>query len=105
MDFLARLFRFLFWVLVISWGIRLLRRVIARMFGSNAPASPVGYGARTAEGTGAIARRLVRDPVCGVHISEERALALRNEGEVVYFCSTDCRDKYMRNNRGMAAAG
>ena len=36
-----------------------------------------------------------RDPMCGTFVVPERAVALStSEGERLYFCSTDCRDKY-----------
>ena len=53
----------------------------------------------------ASARRLVRDPVCGVHIAEERALALRVGNEIVHFCSVTCRDQYVATEQKFAANG
>jgi YHS domain-containing protein len=50
-------------------------------------------------------RRLVRDPVCGVHIAEERAIPLRVGGEVVHFCSVTCRDQYPGSEQKVAANG
>ena len=50
-------------------------------------------------------RRLVRDPVCGVHITEDRAIPLRVRGEVVHFCSVACRDQYAGNEQKFAANG
>jgi YHS domain-containing protein len=39
--------------------------------------------------------QMVRDPVCGTFVVPERALAVSGSGgERVYFCSTECRDKY-----------
>ena len=35
--------------------------------------------------------KLVRDPMCGVFVSPNRALAARAGGEMVYFCSEKCR--------------
>ena len=53
----------------------------------------------------ASSRRLVRDPVCGVHIAEERAIPLRVRGEVVHFCSVTCRDQYVATEQKFAANG
>jgi YHS domain-containing protein len=50
-------------------------------------------------------RRLVRDPVCGVHISEERAIPLRTGTEIVHFCSVACRDQYASREHKFAANG
>jgi YHS domain-containing protein len=50
-------------------------------------------------------RRLVRDPVCGVHVAEERAIPLRTGDEVVHFCSVECRDQYAGSEQKFAANG
>ena len=39
-------------------------------------------------------KRLVKDPVCGMHIAEELALPFDADGETHYFCSQECRAKY-----------
>ena len=51
------------------------------------PSAPSG----TPPGT---SKRLVKDPVCGMHMAEELALPLEANGEVVHFCSPECRAKY-----------
>ena len=39
---------------------------------------------------------LVADPVCGLYIDRDQAIPARGpSGETVYFCSRDCRDKYL----------
>jgi YHS domain-containing protein len=37
---------------------------------------------------------LKRDPVCGTFISTATALQKKSGGEVHYFCSAECRDKF-----------
>ena len=38
---------------------------------------------------------MVRDPICGTFVVPERAVMLSSgEDGHLYFCSTDCRDKY-----------
>ena len=37
---------------------------------------------------------LKKDPVCGTFISPATALQKRAGGEVFYFCSAECRDKF-----------
>jgi YHS domain-containing protein len=114
MDFLARIFRFLFWLLIVSWSVALLRRVLAWMLRgampvqaeqdatSSAAGGGVGSETRNAQ-SGVAARRLVRDPVCGMHVAEVLAVPLRESGELVHFCSVACRDKYVSGTRRMAA--
>ena len=38
--------------------------------------------------------QMARDPICGTFVVPERAVALSTGSERLYFCSTDCRDKY-----------
>src|SRR5580704_14956657 len=116
MDFLARIFRFLFWLLIVSWSVALLRRVLAWMLRGAMPAeadrdvesSEAGAGVGLAPGdfrSGVPLRRLVRDPVCGMHVAEVLAVPLRESGVLVHFCSTACRDKYVNSTQRMAANG
>jgi YHS domain-containing protein len=37
---------------------------------------------------------LKKDPVCGTYVSTEVAVRETIKGQVVYFCSPECRDKY-----------
>jgi len=85
MDFLGRILRFLFWVLLVSWAVKLLGRVIGGASTSRSAPSDTPPGA---------SKRLVKDPVCGMHMAEELALPLQANGEVVHFCSPECRAKY-----------
>lgn len=43
--------------------------------------------------------------MCGMHVAEVLALPLRQDGELVHFCSATCRDKYLIETRKMAANG
>src|SRR5580693_9614345 len=117
-DFLARIVRFLFWLLIVSWSVALLRRALAWMVRGAMPAGPAGQnapaGSADGAGVGAVqgdsqngvaARRLVRDPVCGMHVAEVLAVPLRESGELVHFCSSACRDKYVSSTERMAANG
>lgn len=37
---------------------------------------------------------LRKDPVCGTYVSTATGITAKNRGEVVYFCSEECRKKY-----------
>jgi len=106
MNFLVRVVRFLIWLLVLSWGLRLLRRIVGGMLRNDqAPAAP-----QTADSAGGIpasttGRRLVRDPVCGIHVDETLSIPLREGGELLHFCSPACRDAYAASTRKFAANG
>jgi YHS domain-containing protein len=40
------------------------------------------------------AELLKKDPVCGTYVSASASVSRVVHGEVVYFCSKECRDKY-----------
>ena len=99
MSFLARLFRFIFWVLIVSWSVSLLRKIVNRMGAAADRNEPLEVQ------NDAVSRKLVRDPVCGMHIAEGLALVERNGGQLFFFCSEECRNKFMGEPKKFAANG
>jgi len=101
MNFLIAVIRFIFWVLIITWVIRFVGRMLS---GSNRQDS--AQGKRTVDTNDvASGKRLVKDPVCGMHIAQELALPLAANGETQYFCSPECRAKYESGVLRRAANG
>jgi YHS domain-containing protein len=37
---------------------------------------------------------LHKDPVCGTYVSSDSGITQTVDGQMVYFCSPECRDKY-----------
>src|SRR5215468_3472575 len=105
MTFLARIFRFLFWLLVVSWSVWLLRRVFGRMLQNSASVPQQHTNASAAGDTPSGSRRLVRDPVCGMHVDETLSIPLREGSELIHFCSLACRDAYVVSSKKFAANG
>ena len=104
MAFLARIVRFLFWLLVISWGAWLLRRVFGSLLQSDA--TPQQRASAPGEPSAPkLTRRLVRDPVCGMHVDETLSIPMREGEELLYFCSIACRDAYVVSSKKFAAHG
>jgi YHS domain-containing protein len=98
MTFIARILRFLFWVLIVSWSVSLLRRLVNRMGNAGTDRQqPIDVP------SDAISRKLVRDPVCGMHLAEGLAIVERSGAEPVFFCSEECRNKFMDEPRKFAA--
>ena len=90
MTFIARILRFLFWVVIVSWSLSLLRRLVSSMGAAgSSPNEPLDVPSN------AVARKLVRDPVCGMHLAENLALVERSGGQPVYFCSEECRNRFL----------
>lgn len=101
MNFFARIIRFLFWVVIFSWGFRLIGRLISNWLHTSSPQEP-SEPERDLD-TPQAARLLVRDPVCGVHLAEVLAIPLRENGELLHFCSPACRDTYLGASRKLVA--
>jgi len=96
MTFLSRVLRLLFWLVVLSWGARLLKHLVTWMMrpaGQPTPQKGADVGGSEALG---LSRRLVRDPFCGVHVAEVLAIPLRDGSDTLHFCSVNCRDQYAR---------
>jgi len=91
MSFLGRIFRFLLWVLILSWVVKLLGRAIS---GSGQQASTANTNGAPETETATSGKRLLKDPICGMHIAEELALPVTANGETHYFCSPECRAKF-----------
>jgi len=91
---LARLIRFIFWVVLATW---LGRKLLGWLFGAAgeqgvrrvAPQSP---------------RLLHRDPVCGTHVSPEISLKVEDHGQIHHFCSAQCRERFLMASRPAARA-
>lgn len=39
---------------------------------------------------------MVKDPICGAYVDTDAAISVRNGGEVIRFCSYECREKYIK---------
>ncbi|MBU2548422.1 MAG: hypothetical protein KKB20_08445 [Proteobacteria bacterium] len=48
---------------------------------------------------------LVRDPQCGVYFPRSEGLASMVDGQVLYFCSQGCRDRYLEIAGGRKQGG
>jgi hypothetical protein len=105
MNFISRVLRFLFWLLVLSWSLALVKRLVAWMLRGAAPSATQGSNVGGNAEVVATGRRLVRDPVCGVHVAEVLAIPLREGAETLHFCSIACRDAYTGSVNKIAANG
>ena len=76
----------------------MLGRLVSQMGGGAARPQP--YVDVTNE---VVSKKLVRDPVCGIHISEGLALPLQQGNETIFFCSAECRNRYLEGERKFAA--
>lgn len=73
----------------------LFRRLLGVFLGS-AKANRSKSGSETAS------NHMVKDPVCGMYMDSRLAVRLGNEREE-YFCSEDCKKKYLNQSTGAAS--
>ena len=97
--------RFLIWLVILCWAVALLRRAAGWMLRGFLNSLTRRADVPANQQPAITSRRLVRDPVCGVHVAEERAIPLHSGGEVVHFCSVECRDQYVGSEQKFAANG
>jgi len=86
------LFRLLALVLIL-W---LLRRILGSILGSQKQPDPK----KNPEGA---SNSMVKDPVCGMYMDARLAVRLENRKESFYFCSEECKSKYLsKSSKGEA---
>ena len=51
----------------------------------------------TGETTGEIDDVMIKDPFCQVYFPKRTGVHLRHGGQDLYFCSTECRDKFLES--------
>ncbi len=94
MAFLARIVRFLLWLVVATWLVRIL---VGALFATFAPKKVPSVSPPAP-------KPLFRDPWCGTHVSAEISHTLEEAGQVLHFCSAECRERY-RTSQRRAASG
>ena len=68
--------------------LRYILKVIAETFRSTTPQTTHRQAPNFRGG------ELKKDPVCGTYVSPEAAFTRTVKGQVLHFCSADCRDRY-----------
>lgn len=80
----------LFVLAVVRMLMSTIQRGVGEMFQSEIKSSSSDGGRRAAPSGGP----LKRDPVCGTFVPSDASLHKVVNGETLYFCSPECRDKY-----------
>ena len=73
--------RMLIWLILIYVGFKIVKGFMAQRQTELPPEKPADDEA-------------VQDPVCGRYVPKDDAVVGKLEGERIYFCSADCREKY-----------
>ena len=84
------LFRFLILLIVIAlvrYLFAAVSRAISQTFNPQTPTD-------SAPSSGTLGGELKQVPVCGTYVSTKTSVKKTINGELVHFCSIDCRDKF-----------
>lgn len=86
------LLRILFLLFIVMAVLSFVRSIVAspKAGGERAP-GPDNPGSARATRTG----KLFKDPVCGTYVTSEGSPTAVHDGESVYFCSDDCRTRFL----------
>ena len=84
-------------ILILVLILWLLRRLLARILGTPRRSQQ--------SGSQAVSNYMVKDPVCGMYMDSRLAVQLEDRKESLYFCSEECKNKYIdRNAEGKGPA-
>lgn len=72
-------------LILILW---LVRRILGSILGS--PKQPDTTGKPNG-----VPNNMVKDPVCGMYMDSRLAVQLEKRKETFYFCSEECKNKYL----------
>ncbi len=76
---------------------RILAPAVRRFFGaSRVHSSRSRFSAKSEEQKRTVHGVTMRDPVCGMFVSTELAHRLERHGQVHYFCSKECLERYRK---------
>lgn len=95
MDILARVFEIFLWMVFAVWAIQRLSSWLVR---------PGSVQRRVQRQPPAAVRTLYRDPLCGTYVAEDIAFRLGEGEKTLYFCSEQCRMRYIARQRHAARA-
>jgi len=90
-GFHGRLISFVFWVLIVSWVIKLVGRLLRGGFAAAVTGTPLLERERRGAGCLLSSKRLVRDPVCGCTWRKSCAAAERQQRDTL-FLFAECRE-------------
>ncbi|MBI1898543.1 MAG: hypothetical protein HYS04_18720 [Acidobacteria bacterium] len=93
---MVRTVLYLLLTIVLITFLRMVLGIIMREFGNllGSPGRPGQSGPRQASRGATAGGELKRDPVCGTFVAPVSAIHKTVGGEVHYFCSPACRDKF-----------
>jgi len=86
------MFAFLWRMLLFISALWFVQRLLGALFGTAKRRPPAGDQAGKNQSS-----RMVKDPVCGMYLDPRLAVSLEQKEKTSYFCSEECRKKYLAN--------
>lgn len=90
----------LFRILILLLLLLVVRALIARLFGTGRKASRKRSRGGSGRTRATVRGRMVKDPQCGIYVATDLAVRIRKKNADLYFCSEECRDKFLRGSQG-----
>lgn len=91
-----RLLAYLFDLIVFVIIGRLVTMIIQRLFGRPQSARQGAQGAGAPDSHQSRQGETARDPVCGMFVSTEVSVPLKENGKTLHFCSRECLERYQK---------
>jgi hypothetical protein len=85
-----------------GWVIRRLASLARKLLAGSVRTPGPAQGRQPQEPHSAVP--LHRDPWCGTYVSPEISFPLEQAGQVLHFCSADCRARYRGTSKSAASA-
>jgi len=87
------IFSFLYRILVLVFVVLIFRRIL-NVFTKNRKQT------ESKDDSTGTANPMVKDPVCGMYMDSRLAVRLDSRSEAFYFCSEECKKKYLNRSTG-----
>lgn len=94
------LLRWFFRVIIVLFLIRMAVMLVRGLLTGGQKSREARRPGRPAERLGG---RLVRDPQCGTHVPQDKAVAHGRGDAATFFCSTTCRDAWLAAGQQQAS--
>ena len=91
-----RLLAYLFDLIVFVIIGRLVTMIIQRLFGRPPSARQGSRGATSRDSHPSHQGETARDPVCGMFVSTEVSVSLKEDGKILHFCARECLERYQK---------
>jgi YHS domain-containing protein len=92
-----RVILYLIFAVILISVLRAILRIISKGFGElmSPGASQPGQSSQAKGKQVPLTGELKKDPACGTYIAAATSIQEKVGGEIFYFCSKQCRDKYV----------